>query len=65
MKDANPIQRHGQAIADARKYLAEIGQAIDEMAGNATHGPINWATVGDAGRLRDELKEVADRLKGR
>lgn len=65
MNAPNPLQRHRQAMAEARKHLDEIARAIDEMNGAALHGPIDWTDAGDAARLRDELKEVADRLMGR
>lgn len=65
MNEPNPIQRHRQAMADARKFLAEIDEAMTQMEGARLHGPTDWADVGDANHLRDDLKELADRLLGR
>lgn len=63
--DPNPLQRYRQALTDARRHLAEIEEAMTRMEGAGLHGPIDWGDAGDASHLRDELKEVADRLLGR
>jgi len=45
-------------IADARELVTLIGRHLDE---HMEVGPdeVNWAHVGDAGRIRESLKEIA------
>ena len=45
-------------VADARELVTLIARHLDDHMGM---GPdeVNWAHVGDAGRIRESLKEIA------
>ena len=49
------------AIDGARRDLATIQEALDDHLG-FDPDKVHWANVGDATRLRDELRQIADRL---
>jgi len=63
--DPTPLGRYRQAMSEARKHLEEVEEGMRQMDGDATHGSIDWGLVGSANQLRNDLKELADRLLGR
>lgn len=46
-------------IGECRTECAKISQLIDDHLGSSPDD-INWVDVGDAGRLRDLLKEITE-----
>ena len=60
----NATDEFAGAIEEARVDLATIQQALEDHL-SVDPDKVHWANVGDANRLREELRKIADRLLGR
>ena len=51
-------------VQRCRDLLAAIGEALERYADRAAAGPdkCDWSHAGDVGRVREQLRQVADEL---
>ena len=50
-----------RALAEIHELLRDVGDSVDDYAGNAAHSPasVTWGDAANLGKIREDLRNIA------